>query len=259
MPELSYKIKVTVLFASKIRLTLTILQQAILAQIAKIFPDAIFYKETTQKIVALTIDDIPTPNEPDDQSTHLILDAIASHNQSISDPAQHARATFFVISSHLCGETELLETILAQGHEIGNHGLEDVLVAAQYPEQFQEHLEQAHVCISGLCCKPLRWYRPGRAFYNAKMLEILKQSPDYEPRFALGSMIPLDTNTWSEHPEFTAWYASQFIFPGSILVLHGGTVARSKNTALALKNILKILAQQNYRAVTLSELWDSPS
>jgi peptidoglycan/xylan/chitin deacetylase (PgdA/CDA1 family) len=236
---------------------LTILQQALLTQIAKTFPDAVFYKETTQRIVALTIDDIPTPNETDDRSTHLILDAIATHNQSISNPLDRVRATFFVISNHLCQETQLIQTILEQGHEIGNHGLEDVLVAAQYPEQFQQHLEQAHDCISGFCRKPLRWYRPGRAFYNPKMLEILKETPEYEPRFALGSMIPLDTNSWSEHPQFTAWYTSQFIFPGSILVLHGGTVTRSQNTAIALKSILKTLTEQNYRVVTLSELWDS--
>lgn len=236
---------------------MTILQQALLTQVARTFPDAVFYKETTQRIVALTIDDIPTPNETDDRSTHLILDAIATHNQSISNPLGRVRATFFVISNHLCQETQLLQTILAQGHEIGNHGLEDVLVAAQYPEQFQQHLEQAHDCISGFCSKPLRWYRPGRAFYNPKMLEILKQTPEYEPYFALGSMIPLDTNSWSEHPQFTAWYTSQFIFPGSILVLHGGTVTRSQNTAIALKSILKTLTEQNYRVVTLSELWDS--
>lgn len=235
---------------------MTILQKALLAQVARTFPDAVFYKETTEPIVALTIDDIPTPNEPDDRSTHLILDAIATHNQSLSPNQERVRATFFVISSHLCQETQLLQTILAQGHEIGNHGLEDVLVAAQHPEQFKEHLEQAHHCLSRLCGKPMRWYRPGRAFYNQSMLNILKQTPEYEPRFALGSMIPLDTNSWSEQPQFTAWYMSQFIFPGSILVLHGGTVARSANTAIALKILLKTLTEQNYRVVTLSELWE---
>jgi peptidoglycan/xylan/chitin deacetylase (PgdA/CDA1 family) len=238
---------------------LTILQQALLTQIASFFPDAVFYKQTTQRMVALTIDDIPTPNEPNDQSTHLILDAIATHNQSISNPTQKAKATFFVISNHMCHETQLLQTILAQDHEIGNHGSDDVLVAELYSEQFQQHLEQAHDCISRLCGKPLRWYRPGRAFYNQKMLEILKQTPEYEPRFALGSMIPLDTNSWSEHPQFTAWYMSQFIFPGSILVLHGGTATRSANTASALKSLLKTITEHNYRIVTLSELWDSPS
>jgi peptidoglycan/xylan/chitin deacetylase (PgdA/CDA1 family) len=78
----------------------------------------------------------------------------------------------------------------------------------------------------------------------------------YEPRFALASMLPVDTFQPTNDPTFTAWYVSQFIFPGSILLLHGGSVARSDNTALALGRILKQLKALNYRVVTLSELWD---
>ena len=53
------------------------LPQGLVNSVAKIFPDAIFYKRTKEKIVALTIDDVPCINDPDDVGTELILDAIA--------------------------------------------------------------------------------------------------------------------------------------------------------------------------------------
>lgn len=58
-------------------------QQRLVKEIARFFPEALFYKKTSQKVVALTIDDMPTPGEADDASSQLILDAITTHNQSI--------------------------------------------------------------------------------------------------------------------------------------------------------------------------------
>ena len=47
------------------------------------FPEGLFYKKTSEKVIALTIDDMPTPNEADDASSRMILDAIATHSQSL--------------------------------------------------------------------------------------------------------------------------------------------------------------------------------
>lgn len=55
-------------------------QQRLVAEVARIFPDAVFYKHTTQRVMSLTIDDGPTPDELDDRSMQVILDAIAEHN-----------------------------------------------------------------------------------------------------------------------------------------------------------------------------------
>ena len=67
-------------------------QRQLLSQVARLFPDALFYAPTAEKVVALSIDDIPTPGDRDDSSTRLILKAIANHNQTTNHPA---RATFF--------------------------------------------------------------------------------------------------------------------------------------------------------------------
>lgn len=225
----------------------------LVALVAKIFPDAVFYKPTTEKVVALTIDDIPTPNEPDDRSTQLILDAIEEFNRKSQSPQQKIRATFFAIASHLTENSTIIEKILQQGHEIGNHGLRDETAAFLSKTKFAKQLEITDTKLSQLSQQPIQWYRPGRGLYNRGMLQILHQNPKYQPKFALASMIPIDTFSLTSNPKFTAWYVSQFIFPGAILLLHGGSRQRSENTAIALKIILANLKKQNYRTVTLSD------
>ncbi len=72
-------------------------QPQLLTQVARLFPDALFYAPIQEKIVALTIDDIPTPGDRDDRSTRLILKAISSFNRTSDRPV---RARFFVITDH---------------------------------------------------------------------------------------------------------------------------------------------------------------
>jgi peptidoglycan-N-acetylglucosamine deacetylase len=231
-------------------------QQQLVVHLARLFPEALFYKETSEKIVALTIDDVPTPNEANDESTQLILDAIATHNQGIESLRDRVRATFFIISNHLFDETVILDRIVEQGHEIGNHGMADETTALLHPEIFATQLSAAHRFIAAKLHQPLRWYRPGRGLYNKTMLDCLQQMSGYVPRFALASMLPIDTFKPTDDGLFTAWYVAQHIFPGAILVLHGGTAERSRQTAKALALILAELKQHNYRIVTLSDLWD---
>lgn len=230
-------------------------QQRLVKEIARFFPEALFYKETSRKVVALTIDDMPTPGEADDASSLLILDAIATYNQGV-DNEDRARATFFIISSHLNQETKILERIAEQGHEVGNHGTADETTALLNSEIFAEQLSAAHQRLIEQYHQPLRWYRPGRGLYNKAMLRTLQQMPGYEPRFALASMLPVDTFKPTDDAAFTAWYVTRQIFPGAILVMHGGSVERCEQTARALPLVLAELNQRGYKVVTLSELWD---
>lgn len=153
-------------------------------------------------------------------------------------------------------DTKILERIVEQGHKIGNHGTADETTALLNPDVFAQQLSAAHQRLSQQYHQPLRWYRPGRGLYNKAMLHTLQQMPGYEPRFALASMLPVDTFKPTDDEAFTAWYVTRQIFPGAILVMHGGSVERCKQTAKALPLILAELDRQGYKVVTLSELWD---
>jgi peptidoglycan/xylan/chitin deacetylase (PgdA/CDA1 family) len=94
----------------------------------------------------------------------------------------------------------------------------------------------------------LRWFRPGSAWYNARMLSILDK---HGYRCALGSVYPFDPQIPS------AWFATHYVLqnvrPGSIIVLHD-CGARGERTAAVLATILPELHRRGFRVVTLSEL-----
>jgi peptidoglycan/xylan/chitin deacetylase (PgdA/CDA1 family) len=230
----------------------------LVALTAKSFSDAIFFKETGEKVVALTIDDIPTNQDFDERSTYRILETITSHNrQYYTNSASQVSATFFVITDRLTQDTEIIKNILAQGHEIGNHGRLDRTHAQLPAREFEQEIEQAHQALAQGANAPIKWFRPGRALYNKTMTCALKKMAEregYHPQFALASMLPLDTLGWAGVPNFTLKYLRQFIFPGAILLLHGGTVKRANNTVEVLKQLLPELRERGYSVTTLSEL-----
>jgi peptidoglycan-N-acetylglucosamine deacetylase len=226
----------------------------LLTQVARMFPDALFYAPTQEPLVALTIDDVPTRGDRDDASTRLILNALDTYKLTSPHPV---RATFFVITDHLNPGSTILQDILASGHEIANHGTTDTTPAILQPAQFARHFQEAHDRITELTQQPLRWYRPGRGLYNQAMVNHIKLAPGYESLLALASMIPFDTMQRLSTPNLNTWYLAQFIFPGAIFVMHGGSMARCVQTAQALPGLLKLIDRQGYRVVTLSELYDS--
>ena len=237
------------------------LPQELVNGVAKLFPDAIFSKKTTEKVVALTIDDAPCYQDCGDYGTKAILEAIAQHNQKYSH-LEPVKATFFVISSHLDPNSSIISEIMAHGHEIGNHGVIDETHAWLTPQQFEQQLKEAHEKLLELTGnKEIRWYRPGRGFYNQKMLRAiahLTADEHYDLQLVLASMIPFDTFDLTNYPWLTAMYTKQMIFPGAILVFHANSNKIAQNTAIALTAILQDLRQRGYRIVTVSELLDLP-
>lgn len=98
-----------------------------------------------------------------------------------------------IITEHLRENSTIIEQILQQGHEIANHGIRDRQTSDLSRELFEKDFQEADEKLVRLSHYPIRWCRLGRAFYNQIMLDILRQFGGYEPRFALASMIPLDT------------------------------------------------------------------
>ncbi|WP_052050220.1 polysaccharide deacetylase family protein [Leptolyngbya sp. KIOST-1] len=229
-------------------------QQQLLTQVARMFPDALFYAPTQAQMVALTIDDVPTPGDRNDASTRLILTALDRYNRTAAHPV---RATFFVITDHLNPGSTILQEILASGHEIANHGTTDTTPAILQPVQFARHFQEAHDRITDLIQQPIRWYRPGRGFYNRAMVDHIRLTPGYESLVALASMVPFDTLRPLSTPNLNTWYLSRFIFPGAIFVMHGGSLERCVQTSQALPTLLSLIDRQGYRVVTLSDLYDS--
>jgi peptidoglycan/xylan/chitin deacetylase (PgdA/CDA1 family) len=195
-------------------------------------PEVLYAVDTEQKLIALTIDDGPDP-----QSTGLILDILAKND---------TKATFFVLIERVSENDQLVDRMISEGHELGNHLLQDT-PSIQHPTfEFDDRLELAHETLSRFA--DIRWFRPGSGWYNREMIQSLER---FKYRLALGSIYPFDSHIPS------TWFASRYILwrahPGAIIVLHDYGL-RGIRTAESLAYSLPRLRERGYRIVTLSQL-----
>jgi peptidoglycan/xylan/chitin deacetylase (PgdA/CDA1 family) len=197
----------------------------------------LYFVETEEPVVALTIDD-----GPDSAATSKILDLLGQHD---------AQATFFLLADRVPGNEDAVRRAVEEGHELANHLTTDEPSIWLNSEEFERRLLEAHKVLSQF--SDLRWFRPGSGWYSKKMLSIVQK---HGYKCALGNVYPFDPQIPS------AWFATHYVLwkvqPGSIIVLHdyGGC---GKRTTEALATILPELNRRGLRVVTLSQLVDLSS
>lgn len=194
-------------------------------------PEVVFSVGVPEPMVALTIDDGPSPATPE------ILGVLEEHD---------AHATFFLIGERLDERPDEARAVLRAGHEIGHHMMED-RPSRELPEDaFEERFDEMDRRLDAL--GGTRLFRPGSGWYDDRMLSV---AADRGYRTILGSVYPFDAQISSDG--FASWYVLQNVVPGSIIVLHDG-VDRGRRTAEVLRSVLPTLRQQGYRIVSVSEL-----
>ncbi|MEE8122291.1 MAG: chitin deacetylase family protein [Anaerolineales bacterium] len=195
-------------------------------------PEVLYSVQTLEPILALTIDD-----GPDSSTTPRILDLLLEHD---------ARATFFLLSDHIPGNETLVQRIVDEGHEIGNHLTDDQPSIRLSVDDFEGRLLHAQGVLSQF--GEIHWFRPGSGWYNKSMRSILIE---HGYRLALGSIHPFDSHVPS------SWFASNYILwraqPGAIIVLHDNS-DRGHRTADTLDKVLPALIARGFRFLTLTEL-----
>ncbi|MFQ5942780.1 MAG: chitin deacetylase family protein [Anaerolineales bacterium] len=190
--------------------------------------------QTEEPMVALTIDDGPDPS-----TTPAILDLLNKHGSN---------ATFFVVTERIPGNETLIERMIEDSHELGNHMTNEEPSIRLGRKGFAEDLIAADSALTEF--DEIRWLRPGSGWFNANMIDTA-ESRGY--RMALGSVYPFD------HLIPSSWFASEFILwrirPGDVIVLHDHRW-RGERTADTLSRVLPELIDRGYKVVTLSELVD---
>jgi peptidoglycan-N-acetylglucosamine deacetylase len=197
-----------------------------------ICPHAVYFKTTEEPIIALTIDDSPDAN-----TTKDILAVLAEYQ---------IVATFFPIANKVANERAIMEAIIGDKHEIGNHLTEDE-PSIKLKENFAIELNQAHQILSAFTT--VKWFRPGGGWCDRSMVKIAKR---YNYQIALGSVWSYDTHIPSSR--FASWFILTNTKPGSIIVLHD-VAQRGTRTIATLKKVLPELQKKGYRFVTLSEMF----
>ncbi|WP_167441746.1 polysaccharide deacetylase family protein [Amycolatopsis vastitatis] len=190
--------------------------------------------ETSEKIVALTLDDGPDP-----AGAHAILDTLRG---------RQVPATFFLIGRDIAAHPDLAHDIAAAGHEIGNHSFSHDRMIGVTPSWVADEVEATDALIR-------------TTGYTG---EILFRPPNGKKLFALPRYLAdhhRTTITWDVEPDSegdpdaaTIERATvDQVRPGSIILLHGMYGSREP-TRQALVPILDRLKQRGYRFVTVSQL-----
>jgi peptidoglycan/xylan/chitin deacetylase (PgdA/CDA1 family) len=160
----------------------------VITLLARAYPEVVFSATTTEKIIALTIDDVPTRGD-----TPAILDVLREND---------ARATFFCIGyniEHEDPQRTILQRALLEGHELGNHMSFDSPSYQLNDTEFNKQLLDVDKLLGDIRDDPTdqtnaynasqKWFRPGHGFFTRKMIEEVQK---YGYKTALGDVYPHD-------------------------------------------------------------------
>jgi peptidoglycan-N-acetylglucosamine deacetylase len=203
------------------------------------FFNLVFKAPSQKKTVAITFDDGPHPSQ-----TPLILELLAQHN---------FKATFFMTSTNMRRNKDLLRTVAASGHEIANH-------TCNHPNNFFlnrtrlfAEINDTKKFIEDFTGKPNRFFRPPYGLFTPSTFSICKQ---------LNLTIVLwNINSFDYKCPGVSHIANRVISrikPGDICLFHDchfrDTTKIYSQTISALKTVLPFAAGKGLKCITIGEL-----
>jgi len=204
-----------------------------------LFGEGIFQVQTSEKMVALTFDDGPDPRYTEEIS-HILTAAGAS-------------STFFVIGRHAEQHPEIIDTLIRDGHELGNHTWSHPSLRTKSPWRIREELESTDRLLrSRGYSAPIPFRSPyGHSWFTLPY--VLKQ------RQQANILWTVQMDDWKpEHPDVMMETLAPKFDNGAIILLHDGDGesegADRRNTVEVVKRILEKYQAQGYQFVTVSEL-----
>jgi peptidoglycan/xylan/chitin deacetylase (PgdA/CDA1 family) len=212
-----------------IALAVYIQPRFIIKYLSKRNRDVIFRFNTCKKIIALTIDDVPTEN------TKNVLDVLKKYN---------VKATFFVIGSQIEGNEHILQRIRDEGHELGNHTWENKTSLFLNSADLRNQIRNVDTLIHGDSKPKIKWFRPGFGYYNARLLRVVKKCGYFT---VLGDVYCHDY--YIPLPTLNSFFITQRVRSGSIIILHD-----LDHSVVTLETILPKLKQDGYTLTTLTGL-----
>ena len=192
-----------------------------------------FRTAPSARIVALTIDDGPTP-----EWTPQVLAILQRH---------HAKATFFRVGQRAQASPDLVVQTARAGHEQGNHTwAHDDLT--QHGEGFDlATLEHTHEVLAKLTGQPPTLCRPPWGRIDSVGL-------------AACASLHYRVTLWSHRVADTAPpRGSGLPSPGSIVLVHDGGSEPNASLMNQLDRLVASMTDAGYRFVTVSELLAAPA
>ncbi|BCM17551.1 chitooligosaccharide deacetylase NodB [Mesorhizobium sp. J8] len=198
-----------------------------------------------QLSVYLTFDDGPHPF-----CTPQVLDVLAAHRVA---------ATFFVIGAYAADQPELIQRMIAEGHEVANHTMTHPDLSECEPGQVQREILEANKAIKVAC--PRASVRYMRAPYGVWTEEVIVSSASAGLAAVHWSVDPRDWFLPGVDAIVDAVLAS--VRPGAIVLLHDGCppsemkpcsdASLRSQTIMALSHIIPALRDRGFEMRSLPQ------
>ena len=188
-----------------------------------------------KKRVAITFDDGPHP-----KYTPQILDILAEYG---------VKATFFMVGSNVDYHPELVERVLAEGHEIGNHTYHHYHTVNMSSEVLIRDILACGETLSRFTGgKAPVLFRPPEGVFNEEIKALCK-----EKGYTI-VMWSIDTRDWAHTPipDMIAGVRAN-LRDGAIILMHD-FIGKNSPTPTALRQLIPILQESGYEIVTVSRL-----
>ncbi len=191
-----------------------------------------------KKVIALTFDDGPTPLE-----TPRILDILRKYDVT---------ATFFLDGQNLVTNPEIIETILSDGHALGNHSSEHITPILMSLNHFKRQLTHFERLMQSYGLPVPKLYRPPNGIMTGQQLRFT-QSLGY--RVVMGDVYPRDAQ--GADARVLCSRVLNDIQPGSIIIMHAGVPGNQRrtipyNTPKALESILPQILDAGYEFIDMA-------
>jgi peptidoglycan/xylan/chitin deacetylase (PgdA/CDA1 family) len=189
-------------------------------------------------------------------SQHRPLVALTFHGQgpvSMADALlteaerAGARVTVLAVGTWLGQYPQIAERILRGGHDLGNHTMHHLDIAAMGASAAYAEIAECAQRLRALTGSIGRWFRPSQTQYSTPLIEREARKAGYQTcvSYDVDSLDYTDPG-----PDAIVSTVLDSTRPGSIVSLHFG----HSGTVTALPAILRGLASRGLRPVTLTDL-----
>lgn len=193
----------------------------------------IYCVETQEKKVALSFD-AAWGNE----DTTQIMDILKKHD---------VKVTFFMTGEWVEAYPDDVKTILAAGHDLGNHGENHKNMSQISDDEKKEELNKVHEKVKTLTGYEMDLFRPPYGDYDNAVVNVAKDCGYYTIQWDVDS---LDWKDYGVDSIIKTVTQHKHLGNGSIILCHNG----AKYIVEALDPMLTNLKEQGYEIVPISEL-----
>lgn len=201
----------------------------------QMFGESFCHAKTREKIVSLTFDDGPDP-----ENTPALLALLAERN---------IRATFFCIGARVANQPELVKRIVGGGHAIENHTFRHSPLSNIFSvPRLRKELTLAQSEIQRVTGRAPVFFRPPVGLTNPRIFRVTG-----ELGLTVAGYTARGLDRRNDPPEKIAGRLLARLQPGAIFLLHDAGVPRDRLVAVVTLMVNQ-LRTVGYRCIRLDEL-----